>query len=340
MSTHNHSRPNAQAEHQKPYTESVPLDPMQPKTKTKPEVQVVQRQSSLDEEEEEMLRKGMVDWNALKKKEFWLDKSMIKCVVVALMAFFHTDIIHWLTPAANRFRALKGGWAIPIAIIFVLSFPPLFGNEIVLILVGVVWGLGEGFGIAAAGTILGEVANFIVFKYWCRGRAEKHAKKSLNYACLARVLRDGGLFLCWFSRLSAIPTHFTTIVYSVCGFSFWKFCLALVLSLPKQLVNVYVGVVLAGESSTTKSSHLVSDIVWAVTAVVSIGAGWYIWWKMSKVRIEVWREMREELALKGVANNDLPPQVDEEGNILPLGSAHAQYPRAGQYTEHDAAHPR
>jgi hypothetical protein len=36
------------------------------------------------------------------------------------MAFFHTDIIHWLTPAANKFRALKGGWAIPIAIIFVL----------------------------------------------------------------------------------------------------------------------------------------------------------------------------------------------------------------------------
>lgn len=62
-----------------------------------------------------------------------------------------------------------------------------------------------------------------VFKYWCRGRAEKHAKKSLNYAwyvpllrcictpsdhvdSLARVLRDGGMFLCWLSRLSAIPT--------------------------------------------------------------------------------------------------------------------------------------
>lgn len=58
-------------------------------------------------------------------------------------------------------RDLKVGWLIPIAILFVLSFPPLFGNEIVLILVGVVWGLGEGFGIAAAGTILGEVANFM-----------------------------------------------------------------------------------------------------------------------------------------------------------------------------------
>lgn len=61
---------------------------------------------------------------------------------------------------------------------------------------------------------------------------------------------------------------------------------------PLLTASAIVGVVLAGESSTTKSSHLVSDIVWAVTAVVSIGAGWYIWWKMSKVRIEVWREMR------------------------------------------------
>lgn len=71
------------------------------------------------------------------------------------------DEIDATPSSATSVRALKAGWLIPIAILFVLSFPPLFGNEIVLILVGVVWGLGEGFGIAAAGTILGEVANFM-----------------------------------------------------------------------------------------------------------------------------------------------------------------------------------
>lgn len=59
-----------------------------------------------------------------------------------------------------------------------------------------------------------------------------------------------------------------------------------------ELPFLPVGVVLAGESATTKNSHIVSDIVWAVTAVVSIGAGWFIWYRMSKVRVEVWREMR------------------------------------------------
>jgi uncharacterized membrane protein YdjX (TVP38/TMEM64 family) len=33
--------------------------------------------------------------------------------------------------------------------------------EIVMVLVGVVWGLGKGFAIVAAGTILGELANYL-----------------------------------------------------------------------------------------------------------------------------------------------------------------------------------
>ena len=37
----------------------------------------------------------------------------------------------------------------------------LFGHEIVAILVGDVWGVGIGFGIVAAGTLLGELGNFM-----------------------------------------------------------------------------------------------------------------------------------------------------------------------------------
>jgi hypothetical protein len=49
----------------------------------------------------------------------------------------------------RKLQQLKYGWLIPVAILFVLSFPPLFGNEIVMILVGVVWGLGIGFAIVS-----------------------------------------------------------------------------------------------------------------------------------------------------------------------------------------------
>jgi uncharacterized membrane protein YdjX (TVP38/TMEM64 family) len=52
------------------------------------------------------------------------------------------------------------GWLIPVAVLFVISFPPLFGHEIVAVLCGLVWGLGPGFAIVAAGTFIGEIGNF------------------------------------------------------------------------------------------------------------------------------------------------------------------------------------
>lgn len=40
------------------------------------------------------------------------------------------------------------------------TIPQLFGHEIVAILVGVIWGLGVGFAIVAAGTFIGELGNY------------------------------------------------------------------------------------------------------------------------------------------------------------------------------------
>ena len=99
-------------------------------------------------------------------------------VLVILFIVYQQKIVNWLRPFADWMRRTPGGWAIPIAILIVLSFPPvshrsvfvlfhyltlalqLFGHEIVAILVGDVWGVGIGFGIVAAGTILGELANY------------------------------------------------------------------------------------------------------------------------------------------------------------------------------------
>ena len=87
------------------------------------------------------------------------------------------------------------GWLIPIGIIFILSFPPLVGNEIVHLIVGAAWGLWIGFGIVAAGTILGETGTFLVFKYSCRARAEKIERENLYYGCIARVIRDANFLV-------------------------------------------------------------------------------------------------------------------------------------------------
>lgn len=81
MSTHRYNHLHAQPQYQDPYAQSAPLVPI-PLTTMDP---AVQEQSSLDEEEEEMLKKGMVGWNAMKKKEFWFDRKMIstsRCITL------------------------------------------------------------------------------------------------------------------------------------------------------------------------------------------------------------------------------------------------------------------
>lgn len=92
-------------------------------------------------------------------------------------------------------------------------------------LCGIFWGLGVGFAIVTAGTILGELLNFLyvnlilvlvstvtnfaisLFKYWCSGRAEKHQRTSIFHACLAQVIREGGFIVALVVRYSVIPGH-------------------------------------------------------------------------------------------------------------------------------------
>jgi hypothetical protein len=116
-----------------------------------------------------------------------------------------------LRPTSEKIRDLPGGFVIPVVILIVISFPPLFGHELIALLCGVVWGLWIGFAIVAAGTFLGEgkssdplmrwrlltgiVGTWFAFKYAFRRKAVKLERTNLNYGSLARVTRDGGFWV-------------------------------------------------------------------------------------------------------------------------------------------------
>jgi uncharacterized membrane protein YdjX (TVP38/TMEM64 family) len=286
----------------------------------------------------EALKSGALDWKTLSHWRFWIRKDWIRtflycfaCLhygrltgfyrkvyyivfiivvaVTALSTIYHTQIVHWLTPVAKWMHDLRFGYLIPIAILFVISFPPLFGHEIVAVICGLVWGLGVGFAIVAAGTLLGEIGNFYAFKYCCRARGEKLEKTKLFYACLARVVRDGGFTIALIARLSAIPGHFTTALFASCGMNIFVFILAALLSTPKQFITVYLGVILeesstGGNTSTTRK--IISDAVVGVTLLVTIGAMWFIVHKMNKVKPTIIYERRKARQAK-LARVDFGP---------------------------------
>ncbi|CAE7169870.1 unnamed protein product [Rhizoctonia solani] len=271
--------------------------------------------------EKEDLERGIVNWKKVLRWQTWLKKKYIPwyivlvviCALTALMTLYHKEIVHWLRPAANWMHQFPVGWLIPIVVLFVISFPPLFGHEIVAVLCGLVWGLWIGFAIVCAGTLIGEIGNFYAFRYCLRGRAIKMERKNPSYACLARVVRDGGFLVAFVVRLSAIPGHFTTAVFSTCGMGIWIFSLAAFLSLPKQFITVYLGVLLEQSADGVRSTKdtIISNAVLVVTFLITVIAAWWIWREMGRVRLEVLRERREDRKAKLAEDGAVHVELDK-----------------------------
>ena len=193
-----------------------------------------------------------------------------------------------------------------------LSFPPLFGHEIIALLCGVVYGLWIGFAVVAAGTFIGEgtssppfhhnkapllipppVGTWFAFKYAFRSKAVKLERTNLNYGAMARLTRDGGFFIVLIIRLSAIPAHFSTAVFSTCDVKFWYFVVATLLSLPKQIFLVYLGVLLVQDSSDS----LVKTLMFGAVFVITIAMGVWIYIKMRAIK-KVLLEEQEQRRIK------------------------------------------
>lgn len=59
-------------------------------------------------------------------------------ILAILFEVYKSDFERWVTPLTDWLDAREAwSWVIPVVILVVLSFPPLFGHEIVLLVVGV-----------------------------------------------------------------------------------------------------------------------------------------------------------------------------------------------------------
>lgn len=64
--------------------------------------------------------------------------AILVIVLAVLFEVYKSDFERWVRPLADWLRKREAwSWVIPVVILFVLSFPPLFGHEIVQLVVGV-----------------------------------------------------------------------------------------------------------------------------------------------------------------------------------------------------------
>ncbi|KAH9937902.1 uncharacterized protein BXZ73DRAFT_21959, partial [Epithele typhae] len=203
--------------------------------------------------------------------------------LLVVFAVFQSRVEAAIRPAARFLRDLPFGWLIPIGVLFVLSFPPLFGAELIHIIVGDVWGFLPGIAIVSAGTLLGELANYYTFRWWCMARGRKLEERRISYALYAQVVREGGLVAAIIMRYSAIPSHFTTALFASCGMTVWTFLASAIVSLPKQFAGVFLGS--SGTSGTSsKVTTTVKGVVVLITIVATIFAMKYINRRVDEVK--------------------------------------------------------
>ncbi|SPC65316.1 uncharacterized protein UHOD_00428 [Ustilago sp. UG-2017b] len=241
------------------------------------------------------LLKDYKSWFKFKYLHWWL-MLVVVIAIVALTTIYHKQIVDWLTPISRKVTTVAWGWIVPVAILFIISFPPLFGHEIVLILVGLVYGIWIGFGIASLGTLLGEIGNFYAFKHCLRSTAARYERKNIHYACMAEMVRDGGFWVMFLARLSAIPGHFTTAVFATVGMNVFIFTLAAVLALPKQLLIVYLGVAIknSGDGKEDMKSKIIKYVVLVVSFIITLWTAYWLYQRMEKIRPAVSGKLRQK----------------------------------------------
>ena len=81
-------------------------------------------------------------------------------------------------------------------------------------------------------------------QHFFSAKARSIEEASILYACVSRLMGQGGVIMVTIVRYSAIPGYVITAIQSTVGMSFWLYLIAVVLSIPKSYAFVYLGVAL------------------------------------------------------------------------------------------------
>ncbi|KAF9882206.1 hypothetical protein CkaCkLH20_00242 [Colletotrichum karsti] len=299
-----------------------------------PDVEMARRNGERKEEEEKDTEYRPLNWKKIFLTPKYIPFHLLGIGILVATIFIslhHDQVVEKLRPFSEKVREIPAGFLIPIAILIIISFPPLFGHEIVALLCGVVYGLWVGFAIVAAGTFLGEIGTWFAFKYTLRRKAQKLERTNLNYGALARLTRDGGFWIVFIIRFSVIPSHFSTAVFSTCDVKFWHFAVSTFLTLPKQIILVYLGVLLVEK----QQNNTIKNVVFGATFVLTIALAVYIWVKMRRVKKMLLEEQEQRKMQREVEMLPQKAEVDAvEMEVIPLqpgmpGAAATRNDRAG-----------
>ncbi|ORY80952.1 hypothetical protein BCR37DRAFT_330867, partial [Protomyces lactucae-debilis] len=192
-----------------------------------------------------------------------------------LIAIFSHRLQRNLDPIAQKLQHIKAGWLIVCSLIALVSIPPLFGHEFLAAVSGFVYGMSNGFLMVMISSIVGESFVYFGFRYFFKGQLDRFRERHKeNYGVFVGVVEDGGLLMLFLIRMSIIPPHFSTPLFSSLETITWaRWMMANALASPvKFFPPVYVGVLLRDKAHNS----IMGNIAFVLSTLITVGTMWFI----------------------------------------------------------------
>jgi membrane protein implicated in regulation of membrane protease activity len=117
-------------------------------------------------------------------------------------------------------------------------------------------------------------------------------------------------------------------VFSTCNVKFWYFAVATFAALPKQIILVYLGVLLVAQ----KDQDSTKNILFAVSAIVTLVLAGYIYMKMRQTKKILLEEQEKRRQQREIAMESLQPlqeveveMEDDYSNLKRPGTAESDH---------------
>ncbi|KIP12719.1 hypothetical protein PHLGIDRAFT_113319 [Phlebiopsis gigantea 11061_1 CR5-6] len=190
---------------------------------------------------------------------------------------------------AQKVSHLRFGWAILLAAMVLISFPPAIGHTTLTTLCGFAYGM-KGFYIAAAGSVLGSALAFIVLRFLFGHRLKKWSRSNEKWQALESVIKARGLPLIMLIRASPFPpwVYANSLFASIEAVALWQFIIATTMVFPKVALHVFIGSRLAALSDGETRRHMdtrtkvMNGVLVGTGILVAAFTSWFIYRAMTQ----------------------------------------------------------
>lgn len=267
----------------------------------------------------------------------------IKMLILGIVVYVGPEAMFDTTAKlAIWFGSQSFGAALIIALVIIVSFPPLIGYGTSITLCGLGWGvhadatsehaqldgnLFQAWLLASVACLLGATVSFTVLRFLIVHHSKRVSwiSNTLNdpkYVALSTAVRRRGLSMAILVRFCPFPFAYSNLFFAslVDAVSFKHFFVATALITPKLFLHVWLGTRMFQLMDRDQRAQLdgwakaLNVIYILVGSAIGVATGWIVWSETKKVLQTIEREQQSQSQSRHASSSSSRADLEEQSN--------------------------